>query len=128
TLRRRRRTQVHWRSVMPGYLFVRPPLNYQEIQDAPAVRNFLRTGDGDVAGIRTDDVEKIRSIEVALNDDQVAAASAVPYKKGQEVLVRSLHIRGKVTKILKGRKVAVAVYMFGTVVPMTLSVDQIDSV
>ena len=122
------RSAVQWRSVMPGYLFMSAPTNYRMVEEAPAVRNFLRNGDGDVANVANSDIDRIRQIEEALNDNAVAAEQGIPFKKGQSVWVLPLETVGEIQHIDSRRRVVVLVPMFGGHRSCTVAVEQITAI
>lgn len=126
--RLQRRDKMLWRSVMPGYLFLLSPVNYRMVEDAPDVYKFMRNGDGNVAVIGQGDIDKIKEIETALNDSAIAAAEGIPFKKGQSVRVMHLDLVCKIKRIDSRRRLVVDAPLFGSVVPLTVAVSDIESV
>lgn len=122
--------KVSWRSVIPGYMFLPAPADCALVEEAPGVR-VMRDGDGAPIKIPNDGkqgIAQIREIAKSLNDDAIAARDGVPFYKGQKVRVIRLEVEAKIDRIDSRRRVVVSVPMFGSVVPLTLSVADIESV
>jgi transcription antitermination factor NusG len=119
---------IQWRSVLPGYLFLPHPADCKLVEDAPGVRRFLRDNDGRPKTIDQYDMDRIREIEAALNDSIIAARDGIPFKVGQLVYVKRLEQRGKILRLDGRRRIIIEVFMFGSFLPMTLSVADIESI
>lgn len=122
------RSGIQWRSVLPGYLFLPWPADYKLVEDAPGVRRFLRNGDGTPKTLHEHEMGRIREIESALNDSIIAARDGIPFKVGQVVDVKKLEMRGKILRLDGRRRIIIEVFMFGSFVPLTLSVADIASI
>lgn len=124
------RTGVIWRSVIPGYLFL--PLTRELSSDyfeyAPNVFGLMRDGVGNVVEISDRDIQSIKRIEEACQASAIAAAYGIPFKVGEKVWLKHMEIEVVIKEIDSRRKILVEAPLFGSVVPMTLSVDAIESV
>jgi hypothetical protein len=93
------------------------------------VRRFLRNGDGVLEMLGEHEMDRIREIEVALNESVIAAREGIPFKVGQTVYIKKLEINGKILKLDGRRRIIISVPMFGSSgVPLTLSVADIEAV
>lgn len=125
------RRSVIWRSVIPGYIFLPVPANCWLVEEAPGVRRIMRNGRGGFAEIPDggkEGIEQIRDIEASLNANPVAAREGIPFKVGQQVHVSRLDMTGKILKLDGRRRIVVSVPLFGSSIPMTVSVGDIESV
>ena len=130
----RHRREIRWRSVIPGYLFLPIPItqdiNMDLLKKAPAIREALRNGHGDIVEIPEkgqQGIEKIRFIEEALNLSAVAAAQGIPFKVGQRIFIRRLEIEGTIARIDSRRQITVEAPMFGSRVRMVMPVAELEA-
>lgn len=99
----------------------------QLVEKAPGVRRFVRNGDGEPETLGEHDMDRIREIEAALNDSIIAARDGIPFKVGQLVHVKRLEMTGKILRLDGRRRIIIEVFMFGSFVPLTLSVADIEA-
>lgn len=125
------RRNIRWKSVIPGYLFLPMPfmrgLSSDYFQFAPGIRGFMRRASGNVVELKPDEMSKIKEIEEALQASAIAAVEGIPFKEGQIVRVEKLGVSGKILRIDSRRKILVEVPMFGSKVPVNLTVNEIEA-
>jgi transcription antitermination factor NusG len=100
----------------------------QLVEKAPGVRRFVRNADGEPETLDEHEMSRIREIESALNDSIIAARDGIPFKVGQLVDVKKLEMRGKILRLDGRRRIIIEVFMFGSIVPLTVSVADIEAV
>lgn len=113
----RHRRGKRYRSVLPGYLFIFVPigreLNGRLLEEYPHIRRIMRYASGDIVVVSAEDIDKIRDLETALQNE-VAAAGNIPFRIGQIVSVRSLcGASCKILAIDSGKRIEVEANLFG---------------
>ncbi|HZS57616.1 MAG TPA: transcription termination/antitermination NusG family protein [Bryobacteraceae bacterium] len=130
----RHRTEVRWRSVIPGYLFIPIPIlqtiNCDLIESAPGARRIMRNGENlvELPEDGRQGIERIKEIEAALNASAIAAAEGIPFKEGQKVRIRRVELDGKIKRIASKTKIVVEAQFFGAVREWELPVSEIEAV
>jgi transcription antitermination factor NusG len=120
-----------WRGVVPGYLFLPIAegrvINCPKIEACSGVRGFMRTVEG-LAVLTLYDMRRIREIEEALNDSQIAAVQGIPFKVGQQVTIGGNPAwEGLIVRIENKRRIVVEIFMLGRSVCLTVSANKLET-
>ena len=128
----RHRRQIRWRGVIPGYLFLPVPIcdeiNCPLLEKAPGSPKIMRAIDNHPREIKDYEVDRIKEIEVALNESVIAAAEGIPFRRGQQVRIPKLEMDAKIMEIDSARRIVLEAALFGRMIKFTVAASDIESI